>query len=347
MSFNAKMNSLGIKNNFDFLRFFFAFNILLAHLCELSESMQLSFLNKITNSKISIMGFFVVSGFLVSKSYLNSISLRAYFIKRVKRILPAYLFVVCFSVIFLSIFSELSFLDYFSSLGVWLYIFWNGLFLNFAHPCLPGLFGDNLMCAVNGSLWTLKVEEGFYILLPLIMLFIKKTQKKYLTLVFLYFFSILYWYVLSVHFDSPRLAKQLPGYLSFFSVGIFLFFKFEDLMRNRELWFLLSLIVIIVSSCFSKELNFLYPLAFGTFVITVAYGFSMFNDFGKYGDFTYGVYIFHFPIIQVFRQFNLFERYNAYLMALFVILITFVFSIFSWFVIEKRFLDRYKKIVIK
>ena len=71
------------KNNcFDFLRFFFAFDILLAHLWELSESSSLFFLSRITDSSIAIKGFFVISGFLVAKSYTNTPSLKEYFIKR-------------------------------------------------------------------------------------------------------------------------------------------------------------------------------------------------------------------------------------------------------------------------
>jgi peptidoglycan/LPS O-acetylase OafA/YrhL len=77
-------------------------------------------------------------------------------------------------------------------------------------------------------------------------------------------------------------------------------------------------------------------------VIIAAYSLPFLNNFGKYGDFTYGLYIYHFPIIQLFRQYDLFEKYNPLLMAICVILITLFFAVFSWFFIEKRFLDRYK-----
>jgi peptidoglycan/LPS O-acetylase OafA/YrhL len=78
-------------------------------------------------------------------------------------------------------------------------------------------------------------------------------------------------------------------------------------------------------------------------VIIAAYSLPFLNNFGKYGDFTYGLYIYHFPIIQLFRQYNLFEKYGPILMAFSVILITLFFAVLSWFFIEKRFLDRFKK----
>ena len=158
------------KNCFDFLRFFFAANILLAHLCQLSQSKSLEFLSNFSNSNIAVKGFFIISGFLVAKSYTNTPSLKEYFIKRAKRILPAYIAVLLLAATVFAFFSSYSFSEYVTDLNVYKYLGWNSIFLNFMHPCLPGLFENNLMCAVNGALWTLKVEEGFYIVLPLICL---------------------------------------------------------------------------------------------------------------------------------------------------------------------------------
>lgn len=331
------------KNCFDFLRFFFALDILLAHLWELSENKNLLFLSNYTNSAIGVQGFFVISGFLVAKSYTNTPSIKQYFIKRAKRILPAYFFIIIFSTVVLSLFSTYSFSDYFSDSSTYKYFGWNIIFLNFVHPCLPGLFSNNLLCAVNGSLWTLKVEEGFYVILPIIFYLIRKFKKPTLILILLYISSLIYWYVMQVYFNKPLLAKQLPGYISYFSVGIFIFLNYDAFIKNKLKIAIVSILIILISNYYYFDINFLYPLAYGTFVILAAYTLSFLNNFGKYGDFTYGLYIFHFPIIQLFRNYNLFEKYNSYLMAVLVLLITFIFAVFSWFFIEKKFLDRYKK----
>lgn len=330
------------KNCFDFLRFFFAANILLAHLSELSQNQNLAFLSHFSNSIIAIKGFFVISGFLVAKSYVNTPSLKSYFIKRTKRILPAYVIVVLFSTLIFAFFSRYNFLEYFSDSGVYKYLGWNLIFMNFMHPCLPGLFDNNLLCAVNGSLWTLKVEEGFYIVLPLIFYAIKKSKKTLLILAALYALSQLYWFVMNSYLNQPLLAKQLPGYLSYFVTGIFLFLNFDFMMKNKTGLLLLSVLVVTGCHFLNLPLDFLYPAAFGLIVIIAAYHLSFFNHFGKYGDFTYGLYIYHFPIIQLFRQYDLFEKYNPFIMAIAVILTTFFFAVLSWFFIEKRFLDRFK-----
>ena len=334
-------------NCFDFLRFFFAANILLAHLCELSQSKSLAFLANFSNASVAVQGFFIISGFLVAKSYTNTSSLKAYFIKRAKRILPAYIVVLLFSAITLSYFSGFSFSDYFTDIDVYTYLGWNAVFLNFIHPCLPGLFENNLMCAVNGALWTLKVEEGFYIVLPFIFYTIHKSKKPFLILGSLYFLSLLYWFVMDFYFNQPLLAKQLPGYMAYFATGILLFLNFDFVLRNKEKLFFLSLLLFIISgfSCF--QIDIFYPAALGLLIIIAAYSLPFLNNFGKYGDFTYGLYIYHFPIIQLFRQFDLFEKYNPILMAIAVILMTLFFAVLSWFAVEKRFLDRYKKNNVK
>ncbi len=333
-------------NCFDFLRFFFAVNILIAHLHVLSQSETLEILNYISDVSISVRGFFVLSGFLVAKSYINTSSLKEYFIKRAKRILPAYLFVVTLSAACLFFFSSYNFSEYFSDGNVYKYLGWNFVFLNFMHPCLPGLFENNLMCAVNGSLWTLKVEEGFYIVLPLIFYFIKRTRKPLLILVSLYFLSQFYWFFLDSVLNKPLLAKQLPGYLSYFVTGIILFLNFKFVLEHKIKIVVIAIMLLLLPSFIDLNMNLFYPFAFGTVIIITAFSLPFLNNFGKYGDFTYGMYIYHFPIIQIFKQYNLFEKNNPTIMAISVLFITFSFAVFSWFVIERRFLDRFKQSLV-
>lgn len=330
------------KNGFDFLRFFFAANVLLAHLCELSQNNNLAFLSHFSNAIMGIKGFFIISGFLVTKSYANTPSLKKYFVKRAKRILPAYIMVILASTLIFVIFSTHNFSDYFSDLNTYKYLGWNLIFLNFMHPCLPGLFENNLLCSVNGALWTLKIEEGFYIILPLIFYAIKKTKKPSLILISLYVLSLVYWFVVNFYFNKPLLAKQLPGYLCYFVTGIFLFLNFDFLIKYKKIILTFSILFLVSYYTLSLYIDWFYPAAFGCVVIIAAYNIPFLNNFGKYGDFTYGLYIYHFPIIQIFRQYNLFEKHNAYLMAIGVILITLFLAVLSWFLIERRFLSRFK-----
>lgn len=331
------------NNCFDFIRMVLAINIVMQHLATLSQNTTLSVLNQFSNSDIAVKGFFVISGFLVSKSYINTKSIKEYYIKRARRILPAYIFIILFVSILFSIFSSLDVTDYFSNINLYKYIGWNLIFLNFVSPCLPGLFENNLLCAVNGSLWTLKIEESFYLILPIIFYFIKKLNNANLFLGIIYIFSTIYWYVLTYQFYNPLLAKQLPGSLMFFSVGIFLYSNIHNVLKFKNVLLFCSLSFIIINYYGNNFLELFFPIIIGIFIITAAYTFTFFKNFGKYGDFTYGVYISHFPIIQLFKHYNLFDKYNPFLMSFFVATLTFIFAVFSWFAIEKRFLHRYTK----
>jgi len=271
---NLRDYNIEDKNCFDFLRIVFCADIIIAHLYELSQCKKLDFLSVFLDIGIfGLQAFFIISGFLVAKSYRRTSTLKRYFVKRAKRLFPAYLFLLFITVVVLSFFTRLSFLDYFT----------NSIFLNFMHPCLPGLFENNLLCAVNGALWTLKVEEGFYIVLPLIFYAIIKSRKPALVLISLYSFSLLYWFVMIFYLNQPLLAKQLPGYLSYFVTGIFLNLNLKYVLEHRKILFLTALVSLSITNFFSFQINILFPAAFGLLIIILAYSLPFFNNFGKYG----------------------------------------------------------------
>lgn len=109
------------------------------------------------------------------------------------------------------------------------------------HPSLPGCFAENLV-AVNGALWTIKIEIAFYLLLPVLIWFLKKLKSLLqvnLTLLVLYVLSVLYTFLLQkyaevFHFPS-QLANQFPAFTSKtdFSYPLYLFhFPLIQLMAH-------------------------------------------------------------------------------------------------------------------
>lgn len=320
------------KNNFDFLRVLLAFIVFLGHLGTLSNSEELRFL-KHSPIEIAVFGFFVISGFLIARSYERSSSLKSYLSKRIRRIVPAYLLVVFLCAILLSLVSTYSIKDYFSNPEVYKYLFWNSLFLNFKAPWLPGVFGNQ---AVNGALWTLKIEMSYYFCLPLLFLLFGKSNKyRNISLIIVYFLSLFYLnYFESI--NKISVAKQLPGTLSYFIPGMLIYFNFDLFIKNKNTLFIIAILTVWFDLIFNIIL--FSPAMIGIIVLYIAYSFTFLNNFGKYGDFTYGIYIFHFPIIRVFTTLGLFRDYNPYLMA-FICMITVVsVGICSWHFYEKKFL---------
>ncbi|MCJ1806059.1 MULTISPECIES: acyltransferase family protein [Flavobacterium] len=327
------------KNSINFLRFLMANIIMLAHLAELTKDKSLYFLSCFCKSNLAVSGFFVLSGFLVTKSLVNTPNLKMYFLKRAKRILPAYITVIILSVIILSALSTLSYQDYFSDKMTCRYFFWNLFFLNFIEPCLPGVFAENPIPFINGSLWTMKIEEGFYIILPILFYLINKFKNKNKVLAFFYLASILYSYVMLELFHLPLFEKQLPGKLAYFIIGIYIYLNFNFFIKNK--WkFLTGAWFLFLVQIYGLNMDLFFPFVLGVTVLFFAYSLPFFNNFSSKADYTYGIYLYHFPIIQLFVYFEYFKKYNPFFVSLIMILLTYIIAYFSWHLIEKRFLNR-------
>ncbi|MBP0905646.1 acyltransferase family protein [Mariniflexile gromovii] len=335
------MNKINI-NNFDFLRVVFATTVAIAHIIELSGIEIFQPYKVFFNTRLAIDGFFVISGFLIAKSFEKSNTIKEYITKRIKRIVPAYFFVIMLSAILFSLISTYSITNYFLSSGFWKYLAANLTFQNYFCPCLPGVFVSNLDCSVNGALWTIKIEEAFYLLVPVFYWLIRRKKINiYVLSALVYMVSVVYFnYFVSI--DSYRIAKQLPGALAFFVVGIMFYRNFSFLLKYKNHIILPCLTLFLVEQ-YVLETQYLKPLAYGFMVFYFAYSFKWLNTFGKYGDFTYGIYIYHYPIIQLFVFFGLFNFYNPIVVSICVLFITLVLAILSWHFLELRFLSKSRK----
>ncbi|KQT31067.1 hypothetical protein ASG22_18710 [Chryseobacterium sp. Leaf405] len=320
------------KNNFDFLRVLLAFIVFVGHLGALSASKDLKIFEK-SPIEIAVFGFFVVSGFLIARSYDRSSSLKSYLKKRIKRIVPAYLLVVFLCAILLSLVSTFSFSEYFQNTQVYKYLFWNSIFLNFKAPWLPGVFGNQ---AVNGALWTLKIEMCYYFCVPLLFLLFGKNNKyRNISLIILYFLSLAYLNYFELQ-NKISLAKQLPGTLSYFIPGMLIYFNFDQFIKHKHLLFIVAIATVWIDLVINIQL--FSPMMIGIITLYIAYSFKFLNNFGKYGDFTYGIYIFHFPIIRTFQTLGLFEDYNPFVMTFVCMLVVIAVGVSSWHLYEKKFL---------
>lgn len=339
------------QNNFNFLRFYFAFVVVIGHLIELSNVDSFKKFAPYFSTYISVTAFFCISGFLITTSYLNTPSLKDYFKKRAARLLPAYILVVIVCAFFLSFISRYSFPDYFSHPQLFKYLAANLSFLNFIQPCLPGVFLDNSSFgAVNGALWTLKVEVSFYLAIPILLFFVNKFKRKYLFFLLIYFTSVFYRNYLEQLSDVSGnglysiLAHQLPGFLSYFISGIGLYYYYGFFVKNKKTLFIIGIIVFVIERKLGWEV--FTPISLSVIVFTLAFSFKRLNSFAKHGDISYGIYIFHYPIIRIVTNLGYFEKYNPYLVSLVIICIVIFVGFVSWHMVEKRFLKKVKSVRI-
>mgnify|MGYP000880104343 CR=1 FL=1 len=328
------------ENNFDLLRLLFAGTVCLVHVHELSGLPQLKWLADVLSTAVAVKAFFVVSGFLIFMSYERSTSLASYASKRLRRIYPAYGTVVVLCALGLAAASTLPAADYFSL--AWLrYLLANLAFLNFLQPTLPGVFATNPLTAVNGALWTLKVEVMFYLAVPLFACLFRRVPRLP-AMVLIYGASVTYHAWLTAAAERTgvglysELARQLPGQLSYFMAGAFLYYHRAFFARYRTRFLLAAVVILAIHR--SSPLPACEPFALA--VIVVFFGlFPYLGNFGKCGDFSYGAYILHFPITQLFVQAGWFND-SPWLFLSAVVLAVAVAAVLMWHLVEKRFLFR-------
>lgn len=327
------------SNNFDGLRLVFASMVLVFHSALLSQEPQLTWVTYSVSSTFAVQAFFVVSGFLVTMSFENTKSLVSYGKKRFFRIAPAYIVVILVAAVGLVRMSTISPTQYFISPEWRSYVFSNLTLSNFKQPTLPGVFADRLEPAVNGSLWTIKLEVMFYCCVPLIVWAIRRFGYKPV-LATLFAFSITwhaaFLYLGELHHSdlATRLAKQLPGQLAFFGGGAFAYYRTRDGLPPPPAW---AAALGVAGYALTQGLvsTVVSPFCVTLIVYWAAIRVPQVWNAHRTGDFSYGLYLYHFPIAQVLIALGVFTV-NPFGGVLLVFLLALTASVLSWHLIEKH-----------
>ncbi len=334
-------------NCFDFLRFLFAFMVVLRHLVYVSEIPELKESASFLNTYLSVPGFFIISGFLILQSYKRTTSLRTFFLKRIRRLLPIYFLVVLLCAFGLVFMSDLSAIKYFTHPQLFKYLIANLSTLNFIQPCLPGVFENFEHCGVNSSLWTIKVEVMFYLSIPIIVWAYNKTKYKIPFLAILYILSVLYQNSLLICAENSNntiyniLARQFPGYLSYFISGIACNYYFNKIISYKKLIVIPALLVFITEAIIGIEI--LTPFAMAILILYIAYSIPILNNFSRYGDISYGIFVFHFPIFKIMVSLGIYDIMPVWAAFFCMIICVVVVGFLSWHFIEKPILNRNPK----
>jgi peptidoglycan/LPS O-acetylase OafA/YrhL len=315
-------------NNFDFLRHFLAFSVVWHHFNILSRYDSSFIFLDIINSDIAVKAFFVISGLLIWVSATRTTNWHSYFIKRFLRLYPALILIlVIVSAVTLFEFQQ-------STTDVVKYFAWNSIFLSFMNPCIGDVFDSNVLCAVNGSLWTLKLEVAYYVFVGVTVYKFKKYAYKLIVIFTVLSFlleSFLYFLPVSYTEITQLLHNQIPFKFYYFGMGV-IFYNYYKKVSTAKLF---CLLVIGFIGWYLLKIDFIFlPLFVLSFVYIVAFKLPAFN-FSKFGDLSYGMYIFHFPLIQMFVYKGWFVNvfYIDFLMIMFFLLLM---SKLSWDFIENK-----------
>lgn len=316
-------------NCFDFLRYLFAVSLIIAHFCTLTETEQFWIISGTSRVK----AFFTITGFLVTYSFLRrDCDIMSYAVKRFVRIVPAYAICVVFCLFLGLAVSSLDTMEFFSNGQTWKYLMANFTMLNWLEPELPNTFQGNFMPQMNGSLWSMKQEVLFYCIVPFLIRFIGKTGK---------WIALL---LLSCCIASYSFVVIQAQYFMYFISGMTVLLYFDIIMKHIRWLLPLSSILYLMINFISVPVispicSTIEPITFPVMLIGIAYCCRPLNFFRKFDNVTYGLYLYHFPVIQTLILFGVVD-YSKPVALLLTFVITSVLACCSWFLIEKPLMAR-------
>jgi peptidoglycan/LPS O-acetylase OafA/YrhL len=318
--------------------------------------------------------FFVISGYLITSIILSdkkrgTFNFKNFLIKRIKRLLPAIVFValltICFGFLILSPDDLINF-----SRSIITSIFFVS---NILYWTESNYFNQISEFKPFLHTWSLGVEMSFYLIWPIILIFLIKLLKQQQIIFFIFITSILslifieYIYTKGLLFEtdifrgffygkyiSDTLFYNAPFRLFEFFFGCILCFipkkQYSDL--TNQSFFILGLILIF---CSILILDYKSKIP-GVSLIPVMIGTSFiifFNEKGflnkilnnkvmiGIGLISYSLYLVHWPLISLYKYYNLGAL--GFYDKIIILILSFFISILMYFFIEKPWRFNYSK----
>lgn len=327
-------------NRFDILRLLAAWLVLFSHCYPLggraSSEPLTSTVGIDTLGGVGVAIFFVLSGYLVTLSLERSPHLLEFARRRILRIYPALVTICLLCAVLLGpLMTALPQATYWHQRLTWSYLLTASAWI-IQFP-LPGVFADNpLPYAVNGSLWSLPYEITCYLVLALLSLVPGSMRAKV---------------TLAAAAVAVTLVLRPPS-----SLGVFDPFLGVDYYHGK---LGLSFAVGAVFACWRTRVRpmlapavlmlstaiflphgvwqlLLYVLGLGLLTLWLAlYAQWLPRIPARIGDWSYGAYLYGFPVQQVLAHYKLHEAsFFAYVLACTVL--TFALAGLSWHAVEKQ-----------
>lgn len=286
--------------------------------------------------------FFALSGFLVAGSLMRRPSVRSFMTLRFLRLVPALVVEVCLSALILGpLLTSMPIASYFSHHQFFSY-FWN--IVGRIHYELPGVFvGQPANAVVNKSLWTIPFELECYVILMALYLAGATTRRNWLIVIAatLAICGTVY------TFAFPQPALQLTHPEGRALVVAFLFGVSARFFSDRVIYKpSFAMIAVVVSVLLTVRYETAYLAAAPLAYLTVYLGMTTPKEAPVIfsGDYSYGIYLFAFPIQQTIYQL-LPDARVWWLNALLAMVGASLYAAFSWWCIESKVLAQKKRVV--
>lgn len=336
--------AVGRDNNFNLLRFCAATAVVINHSDAVvhgpgSPSILLSRTGMdLGNMAVDI--FFITSGFLVTGS-VSKRPLIEYAGARIRRILPALCVALLFCVFVIGlVFTTYSPKNFLLDSQTLRFIVKNATLVTGAAFPLPGVFESTpIPNVVNGSLWTLPWEARLYVILGCIALIAKfPSLKRRITLTHLLtFVAVSLLLIHNANVFLPFVSKDATRVVCMFFLGSAAHCHRDRIPLHR--FACLAALLLLIASTFVNKQTFLFA-----YLITLPYlvmGFvylpaGFIRKFNDLGDYSYGIYIYSFPLQQAIVA-SVTDPSPTMVLAI-TLPVVLAMAVLSWHFIEQPFL---------
>jgi peptidoglycan/LPS O-acetylase OafA/YrhL len=341
-------------NNFDAIRLMMALAVIWSHSFALAlpQGETVEPISILTNGhynagNIAVMVFFGISGFLICESRLKSKSLKSFLQKRVRRIYPGYMVATTIGAfVVVPLFStayDLSLIQIAKTFGQ------NLLLQNYAAPST--VFARNYSTAVNGSLWSIPFEFWCYLGIAVLGIAGLLRKKWAVTTIIVSCMAARAAFDILDRKPGLGIVGQIFGwpYLWVFVLPCFLMGTLFFLLKHkipRHPLILIGLIGLLLLLCHfpvsdkfqrvSSQLIFPLTITYSTFYFAFTDRIKLRHAAAK-GDFSYGTYLYAYPIQQMLISPFIFPFPIIVLLS---IILSLGASYLSWHLVEKWFLTR-------
>lgn len=328
------------RNNFDFVRIAAAAMVLCSHQHALLFQPEPMPFGLFRLGTLGVLIFFSTSGYLVAQSWERDPHVWRFAARRFLRIWPGLAAGILLTVFCIGpIFTDLTLVDYFRSSVTWAYLKY--LYLQTV-LYLPGVFEGNRWPVVNGSLWTILIEVKWYgLLLVAGICGLLRPRFRYVLVSLVVLYVVYIYFVWDVQ-HNPLSVFPLPRfgceYGTFFCYGALLHF-------TRNMWMhrlaLVTLALLLIAGALAI-LNYQYAAFYVCLPFAVVWignkSMPLLRQAGRFGDFSYGMYVYAFPIQQaVIAVMGFHHPYALMLMISFTC--TMACAVLSWYLVENPALE--------
>ena len=326
-------------NNFDAIRIAMALLVVWSHSfalylgTEAAEPISLLTSGALNAGNIAVDIFFIVSGFLIQRSYERSRTPWSYLKKRVARIYPAFIIATSLcAFVLLPLYAGTRYTIGSVAKTLGLNLLLQGWFAN------PEPFVRNHGHALNGALWSIPFE--FWCYLGVLAIGLLRLKRVYLLATFIAILGFQAYTNITGRVFGGGLLGKIVGFPNtwfrmapLFMAGMLVCLYREKVPRSGWLA-LLGLVFLVACARFSPiAADAVLPLTVSYAVFYWAFSRQLLQA-AKYGDYSYGTYLYAFPIQQLLLALTTL-RFPVFVIA--SIVLSLLAGAASWFAVERWF----------